>query len=133
MYALSKRSRLNLSHVSADLSIVAFRAIQITKVDFAIIEGVRTVERQKELFESGASKTMNSRHIAETREDKLGHAIDVAAYVGGGIRWDWPLYIKITNAFQRASEELQIPIDCGIDWTSFPDGGHIQLPWTEYQ
>jgi len=130
MYYLSKRSRLNLSHVHPDLCIVAFRAIQITKVDFSITEGIRTVERQKVLFESGASKTMNSRHIPGT--NGLGHAIDLAAYVNGEIRWDWPLYDKIADAMELASEELQIPIVWGGGWTSFKDGPHYELPWSEY-
>ena len=125
MYTLGRRSRFNLSGVHPDLVKVVERAIEITTVDFMVIEGVRTPERQKQLVEAGASQTLNSRHIT-------GHAVDLAAWVGGEIRWDWPLYPKIASAMQLAAAELRIPIEWGGNWKRFKDGPHFQLPRKEY-
>src|SRR5574343_450857 len=109
MYQLSDQSRSKLKGVHADLVRVVERAIQLTDVDFKVIEGLRTRERQAQLVKSGASKTMNSRHIT-------GHAVDLAAVVDGEIRWDWPLYPKIAQAMKRAAQELNIHIEWGGDW-----------------
>jgi len=125
-YILSKRSKNNLKGVHGDLQAVIYRAIKLTPIDFAVIEGVRTVSRQKELFEAGASRTMRSRHLD-------GHAVDLAAYVEGEIRWDWPLYDGIAVAVKQAALELGVTIEWGGDWTTFKDGPHWQLPWSEYK
>lgn len=119
-FKLSQRSLSNLKGVHPDLVAVVHRAIAITPVDFTVTEGLRTVERQKQLVATGASKTMNSRHLT-------GHAVDLAAWVGGGIRWDWPLYDVLAVAMKKAAQELEIPIIWGGDWTTFKDGPHFEL------
>jgi peptidoglycan L-alanyl-D-glutamate endopeptidase CwlK len=124
-YQLGKRSLARLEGVHPDLVKVVKRAIEITEVDFTVLEGVRTVSRQRQLVKSGASKTMNSRHLT-------GHAVDLGAWVGGKVRWDWPLYYKIAAAMKQAAKELGQPIEWGGDWRSFKDGPHWQLPWREY-
>jgi peptidoglycan L-alanyl-D-glutamate endopeptidase CwlK len=106
--------------VHADLVKVVERAIEVTTVDFVVLEGLRTPERQKILVESGASQTLNSRHIT-------GHAVDLGAWVDGEVRWDWPLYHKIASAMKEAANELGVPIVCGADWRKFPDGPHFEL------
>ena len=125
MFKLSLRSKRNLVGVHPDLVMVVNRAITMTPVDFAVIEGLRNKTRQKHLVESGASGTLNSRHLT-------GHAVDLGAWVDGEIRWDWPLYHRIADAVKRAAAELSIPIEWGGDWKTFPDGPHFQLPWEEY-
>ena len=124
-YKLGNRSKQRLVGIHPDLIRVVCRAIELTEVDFTILEGMRTVERQKKLVASGASTTMNSRHLT-------GHAVDLGAWVGGTIAWDWPLYYKIADAMKQASKELEIPITWGGDWTSFKDGPHYQLDWGKY-
>lgn len=108
-FKLSQRSRGHLVGVHSDMVNVVSRAIELTPIDFGITEGLRTVERQKKLVASGASKTMNSRHIT-------GHAVDVAAYIGSTVRWDWGLYVQIAEAFQKAAQELNIPVVWGGCW-----------------
>ena len=125
-FVFSQRSLNNLEGVHPDLVAVAHRALQITPVDFVVIEGVRSIERQKQLFESGASRTMNSRHLT-------GHAIDVAAWVGGTVRWDWPLYDVIGASFKAAAKELDVPFVWGGDWTTFRDGPHNELDRVFYK
>ncbi|MAR57141.1 MAG: hypothetical protein CMM93_08170 [Rickettsiales bacterium] len=124
-YRLGKRSRQRLEGVHPDLVKVVERAIEISQVDFTVLEGLRNIERQQLLYKAGASSTLNSRHLT-------GHAVDLGAYVDGAVRWDWPLYHKIAHAMKQAAVELRIPIEWGGDWKSFPDGPHYQLPRKEY-
>lgn len=124
-YSLSGKSRNRMVGVSPDLVRVVERAIELTEVDFAVLEGFRSMARQKELVAAGASQTMNSRHLT-------GHAVDLGAYVAGEVRWDWPLYYKIADAMKAAAGELGVTIEWGGDWRSFKDGPHFQLSWSAY-
>lgn len=119
-FKLSRRSLERLQGVNPDLVKVVLLAIQLTEVDFGITEGVRTIEKQREYYAKGASKTMNSRHLT-------GHAVDLAAYIGAEVRWDWPLYHKLADAMKRAANSLNVPIVWGGDWKSFKDGPHFEL------
>lgn len=120
MYSLGARSKQRLKGVHSDLVRVVERAIEISVVDFTVLEGLRTPQRQKLLMESGASQTLNSRHIT-------GHAVDLGAWVDDEVRWDWPLYHKIAAAMKTAAKELDVKIVCGADWKQFPDGPHFEL------
>lgn len=124
-FRFSSRSLRNLEGVHPDLVAVAHRALQVTEIDFLVTEGLRTREKQIELVRTGASRTTRSRHLT-------GHAIDVAAWVAGEVRWDWPLYEELSRAFKRAAFELKVPIVWGGDWKSFRDGPHYELSRTEY-
>ena len=121
-FHLSSKSKERLVGVQPDLVKVVNLAIQITDVDFGISEGLRTRERQQQLFKSGATRTMNSRHLT-------GHAVDLVAFVNGEVRWDWPLYVKLAETMKKAASSLVIPLEWGGDWKTFKDGPHFQLPW----
>jgi len=124
-YKLGMRSKHRLKGVHPDLVAVVKRAIEISSVDFTVLEGIRTVSRQRELVAKGASTTMNSRHLT-------GHAVDLGAWVDGTVRWDWPLYHKIANAMKQAAKEEGVIMEWGGDWVKFPDGPHFQLNWEKY-
>ena len=124
-FGLSSQSRAKMNGVHRDLVRIVERAIKITEVDFRVLEGMRTLTRQKQLVAAGASKTLNSRHLT-------GHAVDLVALVGGKVRWDWPLYPKIAAAMKQAALELKVPLEWGGDWKSFKDGPHFQLPFAAY-
>lgn len=119
-YRFGERSMTRLKGVHPDMVRVMELAISRSPVDFSVIEGLRTRARQVELVAKGASKTMNSRHIT-------GHAVDIAPYVAGQIRWDWPLYKQIAPVVKAAAKELGIPIKWGGDWLTFKDGPHFEL------
>lgn len=119
-YYLGKRSLARLEGVHPDLVKIVKRAIEITSVDFTVLEGLRSRERQAKLVAAGASRTMRSRHLT-------GHAVDLGAWVDGTVAWDWPLYHQIAAAMKRAANEYSIDMEWGGDWTSFPDGPHFQL------
>jgi len=111
--------------VHSDLTAVVYAAAEIAPFQLAVVEGIRTIDRQKKLVASGASQTMRSRHLT-------GHAVDLAPYIDGEIRWDWPPFYRIAEAMKSAAEELGTSIDWGGDWKNFKDGPHWQLSWAEY-
>jgi peptidoglycan LD-endopeptidase CwlK len=122
-YVLGIRSRQRLSGVHPDLVAVVERAIKITEVDFTVLEGLRSRERQKELVAKGASKTMNSRHLT-------GHAVDLAPWP---IDWnDLSRFKLVADAMKQASEELGVPVIWGGSWRSFYDGPHFELDRKAY-
>lgn len=130
MFQLGPRSKMRLNGVHPDLVKVVERAIQITTVDFTVLEGVRDPQRQRKLVDSGASQTMNSRHIPGA--DGFGKAVDLGAWVDDQVDWSWPLYHKIADAMKEAARQIKVPIEWGGDWKTFKDGPHFQLPRKEY-
>jgi peptidoglycan L-alanyl-D-glutamate endopeptidase CwlK len=120
VFKLGKRSIERLQGVHPDLVKVVERAIDLSPVDFTVLEGLRSPERQQTLVASGASQTLNSRHIT-------GHAVDLGAWVDNQVDWSWPLYTKIANAMKAAANELGIAIVWGGDWRTFKDGPHFEL------
>lgn len=117
----SQRSLGNLKGIHPDLRRVMDRALQESPLDFIVIEGLRTEERQRQLVQQGASRTMNSRHIT-------GHAVDLLP-IGpdGRAAFDWPLYHKLAPAVKKAAEAEGVKIVWGGDWKSFKDGPHFEL------
>jgi imidazole glycerol phosphate synthase subunit HisF len=107
--------------VHPDLQKVVKRAIQLTTIDFTVLEGVRSKERQRELYNAGKSKTLNSYHLT-------GHAVDIAPVVGGRVSWDWKYYHPVAEAMKAAAKELGVQITWGGDWKTFKDGPHWQIP-----
>jgi peptidoglycan L-alanyl-D-glutamate endopeptidase CwlK len=107
------------------------RAIAITHVDFTILEGRRSIQRQRQLFSAGATRTMKSRHLPHPI-DGLSRAVDAAPFIGGQVRWDWPLYYDLADVIKEAAALESVPIEWGGDWRTFKDGPHWQLPWIEY-
>ena len=108
-FKLSQRSLDRLDNVDPDLIKVVKYAIGATKIDFGVIEGVRTLEKQKELVAVGASKTMNSKHLK-------GLAVDLMAYVGGRGCWELKVYDDIADAMKQGAIEYGVPIVWGASW-----------------
>jgi len=108
-FKLSERSLGRLDGVDEKLVKVVKRAIELTKVDFGVTEGLRTIERQQELVNSGASQTMASKHIE-------GKAVDLVAYVGDRVSWELNLYDDIADAVKQAAKELDVAVRWGAAW-----------------
>lgn len=120
---LTPRDMQRLSGVHPDLVRVISRAR--ASEDFIVTEGLRSTERQRQLVAAGASQTMASRHLT-------GHAVDLAALVGGVVRWDWPLYDRLAQAVKKAAAEEEVAIVWGGDWPKFRDGPHFELDRGRY-
>ena len=127
-FKLSKKSLKRLEGVESDIVKVVKRAIEITTIDFGVIEGLRTLETQAEYFALGKSQTMNSKHLE-------GKAVDLMAYVGSAASWEITLYDNIADAMKQAAIELNVPIRWGAAW-HIPDirkyNGTMQEATDEY-
>ena len=125
MYSFGSKSKERLQGVHPDMIKVMEEAIKESPLDFSITEGVRTLERQKELFEAGKSQTMNSRHLK-------GFAVDIAVLVDGKITWEFSKYQIVADHIKKVAKDLGIPIVWGGDWVSFKDGPHFELNRSKY-
>lgn len=109
-FKLSKRSTGRLDGVDEKLVAVVKRAIELTKVDFGVTEGLRSVETQRSYVAAGKSQTMKSKHLE-------GRAVDLVAYIGGSVSWELNLYDDIANAMRVAAIELDVAIKWGAAWS----------------
>ena len=121
----SQRSLDNMKGIHPDLRRVMDRALKESPLDFIVIEGLRTVDRQRQLVSEGKSRTMNSRHLT-------GHAVDLLPIGPDGPRFDWPLYHQLAPAVKAAAEAEGVALVWGGDWTSFRDGPHFELERNAY-
>ena len=109
-YKLSTKSQERLMGVEPELKEVVYEAIKVTKIDFGVIEGLRTEEKQKQLVESGASQTMKSKHLE-------GRAVDLMAYIGGRGSWELSVYDEIADAMKEAAIKVDVAVRWGAAWT----------------
>lgn len=124
---LSSRSIENLTGVHPDLIRVVLHALQTSPIDFTVIEGKRSLERQKQMLAQGSSQTMNSRHLYGLAVDLL--PIDPQTKKG---KFDWGLYNQLAPAVKEAASLEGVPIVWGGDWTTLKDGPHFELPHGKY-
>lgn len=109
-YKLGNRSKERLEGVDERLQAVVRSAIGQSSQDFSVLEGLRSIERQRELVARGASKTMKSKHID-------GLAVDLGAYDAvTGIRWEENLYFPIAEAMRSAARDIGVPLCWGAAW-----------------
>lgn len=129
-FVLNDRSIRNTLGVHVDLVRVFEEAAKTSPHEFMITEGVRTLERQKQLKKKGLSKTLNSRHIP--RNNRPGHAMDIALLKNGKIDWnDLKAYDEIGAHIKSVAKKLGVPIKWGGDW-KWKDRPHYQLRWRDY-
>ena len=126
-YLLSRRSENALVGVHPKLVSCVRRAIQLTTQDFTVVEGLRTIEKQREYVAKGVSKTLKSYHLVQ--RDGYGHAVDLYPYYDGSVQCEAPKarFDKIADAMKRAAFELGITITWGGDWKGAWDTPHFQL------
>ena len=109
-FNLSVRSNAKLNGVEPSLVAVTKRAIELTKIDFGVIYGMRTEEEQKKLVAAGKSQTMKSNHL-------VGRAVDLMAYVDGAGCWELNVYDDLCDAMKTAAQELDIAVKWGAAWS----------------
>lgn len=140
-YSLSLRSRTALQGVHPDLVAVVKRAIQITRQDFVVLQGVRTTEQMYETYGQGRTVAQciakkippeMAERYAKPREAKVtwlddplmsnhrvmadgfGHAVDICPYP---VDWKTPSkFDAIALAMMTAAVELNVSIRWGADW-----------------
>ena len=109
-FKLSTRSTGRLGGIEPDLIEVVKAAIEITKVDFGVTCGMRTVQEQEALVASGASQTMKSKHLE-------GRAVDLVAYIGPNITWALNMYDDLGDAMAKAAKLHGVAIKWGAAWS----------------
>tara|TARA_R100000951_G_scaffold112787_1_gene113688 strand:+ start:619 stop:1071 length:453 start_codon:yes stop_codon:yes gene_type:complete len=109
-FKLSARSIGKLEGVEKDLVNVVLEAINLTKVDFGVTYGMRTLEEQQKLYNSGRSQTMKSKHLD-------GRAVDLVAYFGSNISWELNIYDDICDAMAEAARKNGVAIKWGAAWS----------------
>lgn len=153
-FVLGANSLKRLGGVHPDLVRVVKRAITITPIDFAVVQGRRTKDEQMRLYGKGrtaaqcraagvpvhyaqpnadkVTNTLNSNHLEKS--DGYGHAIDFAPYVNGALvmparptKAEEQMYRDIANAFKKAAMHECVVIGWGGDWKSPVDMPHIEL------
>ena len=108
-FRLSERSLSHLQGVDEQLVATVKLAILLTKTDFGVICGLRTIEEQRVLVDKGASKTMRSKHLD-------GKAVDLMAYIGSRGSWELNLYDDLADAMKQAAVETGAILRWGAAW-----------------
>jgi peptidoglycan L-alanyl-D-glutamate endopeptidase CwlK len=108
-FKLSRRSLDRLEGIDERLQAVVKQAITLTKTDFGVIQGMRTLEQQKELVAKGASQTMKSKHLE-------GKAFDIMAFINGRASWELNLYDDLADAVKEAAIIVGVPMRWGAAW-----------------
>ena len=128
MYKFSQRSLDNLKNVDERLVRICNELIK--RVDYTVIEGFRTPERQKELYDKGFSKIDGI-----TKKGKHNYspslAIDIIPYKKGHNPFDGSkesdiMFNNLAKEFKQVAKELGINITWGGDW-KFIDKPHFQI------
>lgn len=140
MAVFSKRSKDNLKGVHPDLVKLMEEAIKNTPADFTIVDGVRTLERQKELYSQGRTTKgiivtnadgIKKKSNHQVKSDGYGHAVDIYPFYNGSVRVNdkqvIPKLKLITDHIKKVAKELNIGVTCGIDWKNPYDPPHIEL------
>lgn len=98
-YKLGENSRKKLQGVDPYLVEIVERAIEISKVDFTVHEGLRSAERQRKLVAAGKSRTLRSMHV-------LGRAVDLVPWIDNRKQWNWEACYKVAAAVGLAELEI---------------------------
>ena len=124
MPKFGRKSLAQLRGLDSGLVNVLNQAIK--HFDFTVIEGLRTLETQKEYVAKGASKTLESKHID-------GKAVDIAPYP---IDYDdEERFVYLGGFILGVASQLGVKLRWGLDWdmdtytkdTKFRDLGHFEI------
>lgn len=124
--SLTKASKYRLEHVDPRLVRVVEAAAESKAIRFIVTEGVRSPERQRELYADGKSRTLNSKHLPDARG--LSRAVDLAILDEHGIcRWDFESYRVLAAIMRACARDAGVEITWGGEWTGLRDGPHFEL------
>ena len=120
MFTFSERSLNNLKGVHPKLVAVVKRALELSPIDFTVLEGVRSQARQDELWAQGRTKPgpvvtwVQTSGTHGIQADGYGHAVDLAPYP---IDWnDLERFEQVSEAMFAAAKELGVTLRWGGNW-----------------
>lgn len=112
-------NKKRFSGVDQRLVDIAQEACQVLPFDVIVVEGVRTIQRQRDLYAQGRTKpgkvvtwTMNSKHID-------GLAVDLAPYDHETRQILWGDVLKFNDMIRsmlRVAAAHKVKIRSGADW-----------------
>lgn len=115
---MDERSVKNLQGVNEQLVGVIKHAYEHTRMPFIVTEGLRSAERQKQLYAEKKTKTLKSKHL-------LGRAVDIVPTPNGKVSWEKKDFLPVVEAIKASAALLDVKIECGYDWGW--DAPHIEL------
>lgn len=137
MPIFGKQSIANLNGVHPNLVRVLKESIKECPVDFSIVEGVRSLQRQQALYKQGRTTKgdivtyadgIKNKSNHQLKNDGFGYAVDVYPYYSGKVQYSDVASLRIiTDHIKGVAKKLGIKITCGIDWKKPFDPPHIQL------
>jgi len=125
-FQLSKRSIDRMAGVDKRLQQIAQYAITISRIDFGIPAdgGMRTTERQAELFAKGLSKCDGHKKMSKHQS---GLALDFFPYVDGAADYSEESLALVACAFLQAASHLGYKLKWGGHFDGFRDMPHVEL------
>jgi peptidoglycan L-alanyl-D-glutamate endopeptidase CwlK len=135
MPSLGPASMANLVTCDEKIQVICKEAIHV--MDFSILEGFRTTDKQEEYFKQGKSKldgvTVKSKH-----QSRPSRAVDIMPYpaiLGGVNVWeDTRRFYMLAGVMMAVSHSLSILLRWGGDWDSdqnFTEQSFNDLPHFE--
>ena len=125
-FKFSKSSLAKLDTMEPDLREVFKLALNYSKFDFGISEGIRDLDTQKKYLAAGKTTTLKSKHLPNSEGKSEAGDIFILDK-NGSVTWEFKYYRKVAEAMFRAAFELNVPIAWGGHWYSFSDGPHFEL------
>jgi len=153
-YQLSQRSKKEYDTLHKDLQKVIDLALKVSQIDFAVVEGARTAERQQMLFDTKKSKVNPKNYTPQQLITKGKHivnefrkeswAFDFIACVPGkpNLAYDITHLMYLVGVFTACGEilynkgEISHKIRSGANWDrdgelrydqTFFDSPHIEI------
>jgi peptidoglycan L-alanyl-D-glutamate endopeptidase CwlK len=121
MFKLGSTSSKTLGTCVHQLQDVVRRALELSDVDFSVIEGIRSIDTQRQYVAEGLSWTMDSKHLT-------GRAVDLYPWVDGETSHEPAHYNRVAKAMFAAAQELGVTIEWGGFWyTHVNDKPHWAL------
>ena len=114
---IDDRTKKNMHGIHGDLQALITRSYQVCP-SFTVIDGLRTIEEQKEYYAKGTTTTLKSKHLT-------GHAFD---FIPNPLDWgNINSFKAVGECIKTVAERTSIPIQWGGDWKNFKDYPHIEL------
>lgn len=127
MAQLNQRSLDRLKGVKKVLIDILIEASKDSPYEFQIPAdgGLRTAQRQNELFKSGVSKCDGFTNLSEHQK---GTSFDIFLLIEGRASWDKPALKKTMYHIKDVAKfDFNIDLDLGCDWKGFVDFPHAQI------